>query len=85
MIRSWRPRSGFKPWSLEQQVDRFRHVMLDFNGVNGVGQAFVDEIFRVFAQAPPEVESLPAQDDSARRDGTRSRPRATASALSVFQ
>jgi len=44
---------------LMQRVDRFRHVMLDFNGVNGVGQAFADEIFRVFAQAHPEVELVP--------------------------
>lgn len=38
------------------RVDRFRHVVLDFSGVNAVGQAFADEIFRVFALAHPEVE-----------------------------
>jgi anti-sigma regulatory factor (Ser/Thr protein kinase) len=44
---------------LMQRVDRFRHVMLDFSGINAIGQAFADEIFRVFAQAHPEVELVP--------------------------
>lgn len=44
---------------LMQRVDQFRHVMLDFSGVSGIGQAFADEIFRVFAQAHPEVELVP--------------------------
>lgn len=44
---------------LMQRVDRFRHVVLDFSGVNAIGQAFADEIFRVFAQAHPEVELAP--------------------------
>lgn len=44
---------------LLQRVDRFRHVVLDFGGVSAIGQAFADEIFRVFAQAHPEVELLP--------------------------
>jgi anti-sigma regulatory factor (Ser/Thr protein kinase) len=41
---------------LLQRVDKFRCVMLDFDGVESIGQAFADEIFRVFAQAHPEVE-----------------------------
>lgn len=44
---------------LMQRVDRFRHVVLDFSGVNAIGQAFADEIFRVFAQAHQEVELVP--------------------------
>lgn len=44
---------------LLQRVDRFRHVVLDFEGVRAIGQAFADEIFRVFAQAHPEVELIP--------------------------
>lgn len=44
---------------LLQRVDRFRHVMLDFKGVSAIGQAFADEIFRVFARAHPEVELVP--------------------------
>lgn len=41
---------------LLQRVERFRHVVLDFAGIGGIGQAFADEIFRVFANAHPEVE-----------------------------
>lgn len=41
---------------LLQRVERFRHVVLDFSGVAGIGQAFADEVFRVFALAHPEVE-----------------------------
>lgn len=33
---------------LLQRVDRFRIVVLDFDGVAEIGQAFADEIFRVF-------------------------------------
>jgi anti-sigma regulatory factor (Ser/Thr protein kinase) len=43
---------------LLQRVDRFRCVVLDFEGVAGIGQAFADEIFRVFANAHPEVELI---------------------------
>lgn len=38
------------------RVDKFRHVILDFDAVRSIGQAFADEIFRVFALAHPEVE-----------------------------
>lgn len=38
------------------RVDRFRTVILDFTGVEQIGQAFADEAFRVFANAHPEVE-----------------------------
>jgi len=37
------------------RVEKFTEVILDFKGVAEVGQAFVDEIFRVFAQSHPEV------------------------------
>lgn len=43
---------------LLQRVDRFRCVVLDFDAVSGIGQAFADEIFRVFANEHPEVELL---------------------------
>lgn len=45
---------------LLQRVENFRHVVLDFADVAGIGQAFADEIFRVFANAHPEVELLHA-------------------------
>ena len=33
---------------LLSRVDKFKTVILDFEGVNSIGQAFADEIFRVF-------------------------------------
>jgi anti-sigma regulatory factor (Ser/Thr protein kinase) len=44
---------------LLQRVENFRHVVLDFAEVSSIGQAFADEIFRVFANAHPEVELIP--------------------------
>jgi DNA-binding transcriptional ArsR family regulator len=44
---------------LYQRFERFRHVVLDFEGVAEIGQAFADELFRVFAAAHPGVELLP--------------------------
>jgi anti-sigma regulatory factor (Ser/Thr protein kinase) len=43
---------------LLQRVERFRVVVLDFTQVNSIGQAFADEIFRVFANQHPEVELI---------------------------
>lgn len=40
-------------------LDRFRHVTVDFTGVDLVGQGFCDEIFRVFAAAHPQVVLAP--------------------------
>jgi hypothetical protein len=38
------------------RIDQFRTVVLDFGNVNQIGQAFADEIFRVFARRHPGVE-----------------------------
>jgi len=38
------------------RIDRFRTVVLDFKKVNQIGQAFADEIFRVFTRRHPGVE-----------------------------
>lgn len=38
------------------RFDRFKVVMLDFSGISSVGQAFADEVFRVFKTQHPEVE-----------------------------
>lgn len=38
-----------------QRLTDFTHAVLDFSGVDVVGQGFCDEIFRVFARAHPEV------------------------------
>lgn len=42
------------------RVERFKTVLFDFSEVDSVGQAFADEIFRVFANAHPDVELIPA-------------------------
>ncbi|MEW6273308.1 MAG: DUF4325 domain-containing protein [Thermodesulfobacteriota bacterium] len=46
-------------------LERFAHVMLDFAGVDVVGQGFVDEIFRVFAGAHPSVVLEPVRMNDA--------------------
>ena len=38
------------------RIDRFRTVVLDFQNVNQIGQAFADEIFRVFVRRHPGVD-----------------------------
>ncbi|MEO8165148.1 MAG: DUF4325 domain-containing protein, partial [Betaproteobacteria bacterium] len=38
------------------RVDLFKIVVFDFTGVTSIGQAFADEIFRVFANQHPEIE-----------------------------
>lgn len=40
---------------LVARFEGFKTVLLDFTGVEEIGQAFADEIFRVFANAHPEV------------------------------
>lgn len=38
------------------RVELFKVVVFDFSGVEAIGQAFADEIFRVFANRHPEIE-----------------------------
>jgi hypothetical protein len=38
------------------RVELFEEVMLDFRDVETVGQAFADEIFRVYARAHPKIQ-----------------------------
>ena len=40
-------------------LERFDEVVLDFRGVERVGQGFVDQVFRVWAQQHPRVRLLP--------------------------
>lgn len=40
------------------RVDRFHIVIFDFAGVDMIGPAFADEIFRVFEQAHPQIRLL---------------------------
>lgn len=44
---------------LMQRIERFKSVVLDFASVAGIGQAFADEVFRVFANAHPHIELVP--------------------------
>ncbi|TAD79594.1 MAG: DUF4325 domain-containing protein [Oscillatoriales cyanobacterium] len=37
-------------------VDKFKVVVFDFAGVDAVGQAFADEVFRVFKRQHPEMQ-----------------------------
>lgn len=38
------------------RVDRFVHVILDFQGVDEIGQAFADQIFRIFVRDNPKIK-----------------------------
>lgn len=40
---------------LLNRFERFKTVVLDFEGVDSIGQAFADEIFRVYAKAHPGI------------------------------
>lgn len=42
------------------RFDRFKEVILDFQGVELVGQAFADEIFRVYRTENPQIEIIVA-------------------------
>jgi hypothetical protein len=49
------------------RVELFKIVILDFRDVPEIGQAFADEIFRVFAKRHPEIELHPTHASSAVR------------------
>ncbi len=42
-----------------QRLTEFTHAVLDFSGVEVVGQGFCDEVFRVFARQHPEITLEP--------------------------
>jgi len=44
---------------LINRFERFLEVILDFDGVTEIGQAFADEIFRVFHNDYPDVHLIP--------------------------
>jgi hypothetical protein len=44
---------------LMTRLEKFARIELDFSGVEDIGQAFADEIFRVFATAHPSIAILP--------------------------
>src|SRR5450830_55346 len=41
------------------RFERFRTVILDFSDVQEIGQAFADELFRVYANSYPDVQLIP--------------------------
>jgi biotin operon repressor len=47
------------------RVELFKVVIFDFTDVNTIGQAFADEIFRVFANEHPGIELVPIRANSA--------------------
>ena len=42
------------------RFERFKEVFLDFSGIEAIGQAFADEIFRVYALDHPEIHLVAA-------------------------
>lgn len=44
---------------LLSRFERFKEVILDFHDVTTIGQAFADEVFRVFAKSHPDVRLIP--------------------------
>jgi hypothetical protein len=61
----WRSMKGEKLVARSQakrltlRFERFQTVVLDFAGVEEIGQAFADELFRVFHQAHPATTLSP--------------------------
>ncbi len=41
------------------RLEKFEYVIFDFKGINDVGQAFADEIFRVYARNNPDIKLVP--------------------------
>jgi len=46
-------------------LDRFKQIVLDFEGVDSIGQGFADEVFRVFLTAHPNTKIKPTNMNEA--------------------
>ena len=44
---------------LVARIDQFREVILDFKGITSIGQAFADEVFRIYRREHPHVHIYP--------------------------
>jgi hypothetical protein len=44
---------------LTRNLDQFREVVVDFRGVEQIGQGFADEILRVWQTKHPDVRLVP--------------------------
>lgn len=47
------------------RFERFKRVELDFSGIQDIGQAFADELFRVFANTHPDIVITPLNTEPA--------------------
>jgi len=47
------------------RVDKFKTVLFDFTEVESIGQAFADEVFRVFPSQHPDMELIPVHANEA--------------------
>ncbi len=50
---------------VSHRFERFKRVELDFAGISEIGQAFADELFRVFANAHPHIRITPTNTEPA--------------------
>jgi len=50
---------------LLERIDRFKTVLFDFREVEIIGQAFADEVFRVFVNQYPHIELTPINANNA--------------------
>ncbi|MDQ4145875.1 MAG: DUF4325 domain-containing protein [Actinomycetota bacterium] len=50
---------------LARNLDQFEEVVIDFEGVNQVGQGFTDELFRVWQRRHPSTELIPTNMNQA--------------------
>ena len=50
------------------RVEKFKVVIFDFTDVESIGQAFADEVFRVFARQHPEIELSAIKTNAAVRE-----------------
>ena len=50
---------------LAKRFERFKRVELDFSGIAEIGQAFADELFRVFVAAHPDIDITPTHAEPA--------------------
>lgn len=55
---------------LTARFEQFKTVVLDFTGVETIGQGFADELFRVFAATHPEIDLVPMHMTTAVQDMT---------------
>ncbi len=44
---------------IAHRFERFKQVELDFAGIDNIGQAFADELFRVFVKSHPSIRLVP--------------------------